>query len=148
MKHNNFICLETSESFAWLQHLTDRPTDIRAPLVKVSSNCTTEKPQLFFSHYLYCGFLLSKERNNNSAACYGLCVEKRRDYTLTTFMKYSRNSTLPHNIPITISRLILLNIKRTVLSPALYGVIQVLRTKHIWRCLILRMLIQAHFSLY
>jgi len=105
---------------------TDQPTDIRAPLVKVSTNCTTGKPQLFFSHYLYCGFLLSKERNNNNAACYGLCMEKTRDYTIITFMKYSRSSTLPHNIPITIPRLILSNIKRPLLSPAHYAVIQVL----------------------
>jgi len=119
------------------QHLSERPTDIRAPLVKVSSNCTMGKPQLFFSHYLYCGFLLSKEQNNNNAAYYGVCMEKRRDYTITTFMKYSRSSILPHNIHITIPRLILSTIKRPLLSPAHYGLIQVLRTKHIWRCLIL-----------
>jgi hypothetical protein len=134
------------------QHLsnrpTDQPTDIRAPLVKVGSNCTTGKLQLFFSHYLYCGFLLSKDRNNNNAACYGLCMEKRRDYTVTTFMKYSCSSSLPHNIPITIPRLILSVTKRPPFSPANYGVIQVLRTRHIWRCLMLRMLIQTHFSLY
>jgi hypothetical protein len=50
MKRNYFICLETSQSFAWLNifptdRTTDRPTDqptnIRAPLVKVGSNCTT-----------------------------------------------------------------------------------------------------------
>lgn len=149
MKHNYFICLETSQSFAWLNIFpTDQPTDIRAPLVKVSSNCTTGKPQLFFSHYLYSGFLLSNEWNNNNAARYGLCMEKIRDYTITTFMKYSGSSTIPRNIPITIPRLILSAIKRPLLSPAHYGVIRFLRTKHTWWCLILRMLIQEQFSLY
>lgn len=130
------------------QHLSDRPTNICVPLVKLSSDCTTGKPQLFFSHYLYCGLLLSTERNNNYAAWYGLSMEKRRDYTIAPCMKYSRSSTLPHNIPITIPRLIISYIKRPLLLPVHYGVIQVLRTKHIWRCLNLRMLIQEHFSFY
>jgi len=133
------------------QHLSGRPNDrpiFVLHLSKLVLIAQWGKPQLFFSHYLYCGFLLSKGRNNNNAACYELCMEKRRDYTSTTFMKYSRSSTLPHNIPNTIPRLLLSNIKRPSLSPAHYGVIQVLRTKHIWRCLILRMLIQTHFNIY